>query len=392
MGAYLSVAWRVAALTLGMGFAASAQTARKVDPVPLRIDTAALVAAGDALLTVEPRTITAIPAPRSTGGAHDYFSEGPYWWPDPERPDGPYIRRDGERNPDRFDDHRDALTDFKDAVSGLTAAYLLTDDARYAHRAAEHLAAWFVTPATRMNPSLVYGQAIPGLVTGRGIGIIDTRRLVVVAEATRVLAGRGMLTGDTLAGVRGWFGAYGTWLTTHPYGVDERDHPNNHSTWWGAQLAAYALASGRDELLAEARAQFPRQLAVQLGPEGTFTDELTRTRPYHYTAMILDGWTAFARLASGPGVDLWNVDAGHGTIRRAVDWFTPYLLHPAAWPYPSPLEPDLEVERRDFLVDAARGYEAPIYRDLWNGLAAGEYGPASGIVISRHANALGTLP
>src|ERR1039458_4379832 len=38
----------------------------------------------------------------SSGDKHDYMSVGPYWWPDPSKPDGlPYIRRDGVINPDR---------------------------------------------------------------------------------------------------------------------------------------------------------------------------------------------------------------------------------------------------------------------------------------------------
>src|SRR6185437_4033578 len=33
-------------------------------------------------LSQKPITITASSSPRSTGGKHDYFSEGDYWWPD----------------------------------------------------------------------------------------------------------------------------------------------------------------------------------------------------------------------------------------------------------------------------------------------------------------------
>ncbi len=36
-----------------------------------------------------------------SGNKHDYMSQGPYWWPDPSKPDGkPYIRKDGQRNPE----------------------------------------------------------------------------------------------------------------------------------------------------------------------------------------------------------------------------------------------------------------------------------------------------
>ena len=43
-----------------------------------------------------------------SGDKHDYMSQAPYWWPDPTKPDGsPYIRKDGERNPeiDKITDH-----------------------------------------------------------------------------------------------------------------------------------------------------------------------------------------------------------------------------------------------------------------------------------------------
>ena len=49
-----------------------------------------------------PRTVTADVCERSKGGPQDYYSEGDYWWPNPKDPKGPYIRRDGETNPNNF--------------------------------------------------------------------------------------------------------------------------------------------------------------------------------------------------------------------------------------------------------------------------------------------------
>ena len=38
-----------------------------------------------------------------SGDKHDYMSIGSYWWPDPSKPNGlPYIRKDGERNPEYY--------------------------------------------------------------------------------------------------------------------------------------------------------------------------------------------------------------------------------------------------------------------------------------------------
>ena len=59
-------------------------------------------------------------------GPNDYFSEGPYWWPDPNNPAGPYIRRDGEQNPDRFLGNRRDLGSMCEAVLALgIGAYAL---------------------------------------------------------------------------------------------------------------------------------------------------------------------------------------------------------------------------------------------------------------------------
>ena len=90
------------------------------------LDRARILSAAAQYLNQPPITVTAFPAPRSAGGVHEYFSEGDYWWPDPKNPDGPYIRRDGETNPDNFNRHRDALRRFCDIVSGLTAAFRIT--------------------------------------------------------------------------------------------------------------------------------------------------------------------------------------------------------------------------------------------------------------------------
>ena len=68
-------------------------------------------------LKEEPVTVTAFIAERSAGDVHDFYSEGDYWWPDTLNPDGPYIRRDGQTNPDNFVAHRHAMIRFSSIVA-----------------------------------------------------------------------------------------------------------------------------------------------------------------------------------------------------------------------------------------------------------------------------------
>src|SRR2546430_1662111 len=248
---------------------AARPAAAQLDSAELaRLERPRIVAAAERYLRQAPVTITTFPASRSAGGAHDFYSDGDYWWPDPRSPDSPYVRRDGETNPDNFVAHRDAMRRLSQIVPALVAAYQLTRDARYARHAAAHLRAWFVDDATRMNPSLRYAQAIKGRATGRGTGLIDTIHLVEVARAAWVLEHLGY-TNDALAGTRRWFREYLDWITTHAYGNDERTSGNNHAAAWALQVAEFAHLVGAMAQLSRMRRFFRDTLvAGQMAADG----------------------------------------------------------------------------------------------------------------------------
>lgn len=174
-------------------------------------------------LLEDPRTITSAPAPRSAGGLQDFYSEGDYCWPNPANPIGPYIRRDGESNPDNFVAHRELLLRFSIQIPALTAAWLLTRNRTYAEHAVAHMRAWFIAPATSMNPNLEYAQAIHGVDTGRSIGIIDTVHLVEVAQSVLILQQTGGISAADNDGVHSWFSRYLDWLTNSDRGHQERN-------------------------------------------------------------------------------------------------------------------------------------------------------------------------
>jgi len=171
------------------------------------VDRTRILGAAKRYLAEQPVTVTSAHSGRSSGGAHDYFSEGDYWWPDPGNPGGPYIRRDGFSNPANFNAHREALIRLSLMAPALAAAWRLTRAQSYAVHFVKHLRAWFVDPATRMNPNLEYAQAIFGVSKGRGTGIIDTLHLVEVARAARVLEAAGGISPADADAVRAWFAA-----------------------------------------------------------------------------------------------------------------------------------------------------------------------------------------
>ncbi|SDL85837.1 Alginate lyase [Catalinimonas alkaloidigena] len=289
----------------------------------------------DWALRQEPVTVTAKTSERSAGSIHDFYSEGDYWWPDSAHPEGPYVRRDGMTNPDNFVAHRLAMIRLSRIVGALASAYRLTGEGKYARHAMRHLRAWFVEADTRMNPSLAFAQAIKGRVTGRGIGIIDTIHLMEVAQGLRVLEGAPGVAPAQVAYIRQWFADYLRWLTTHPYGQDELNTKNNHSTCWVMQVAAFARLTENDSILAFCRERYKTVLLPgQMAADGSFPLELERTKPYGYSLFNLDAMTTLCQILSDAEHDLWQYQTPDGrSIRDGIAFMYPYVDDKAAWPY-----------------------------------------------------------
>jgi hypothetical protein len=274
-----------------------------------------------------------------SGNKHDYMTQAPYWWRDPTKPNGlPYIRRDGERNPElaKLPDHG-AMDGMAGAVNTLALAGYFGGDARYGAKAAELLRAWFIDPATRMNPSLTYAQFIPGINTGRGIGLIETRGLTRLVDSIGLLESAGALTTDDVRALRNWFATFVTWMRQSANGREEASAKNNHGTYYDLQVAVYSLfVDQRDvarRVLEEARI---KRIAAQIQPDGSQPLELARTRSFSYSVMNIDGLTQLATVADRVGVDLWSyTPSGHKgpAIREGLLYLSPHALGDAKWPH-----------------------------------------------------------
>jgi hypothetical protein len=288
-----------------------------------------------------PVTITSYRAPRSPGDAHAYYSEGDYWWPDPANPGGTYIRRDGESNPARFESHRLALIRLAQIVPAL-AAHWLAGGARDAGEGVRaHLSAWFVEPATRMAPHLDHAQAIIGVNTGRGIGIIDTVHLAEVARAYRLMRDRGgLFSAAEAAAIDQWFADYQHWLQNSANGRDEADERNNHGTCYVLQLGAFAEVNGDAAALAWCRSRLGALVAIQIAADGRQPLELARTKPYGYCLFNLDILASCAWLLSQPGDRaLWAMHGpGGGSIAAALHYMAPFIANRDSWPHARDIE------------------------------------------------------
>ncbi|WP_246153347.1 alginate lyase family protein [Terriglobus albidus] len=290
-------------------------------------------------LALKPATVTSFPSDRSPGGPHDFFSEADYFWPNPADPNGPYINRDGQSNPNNFNGHRKAMIALSLQVPALTAAWLLTRDRRYAEHAASHLRAWFVTPDTRMNTNLEYSQGVHGVTTGRNFGIIDTLHLVEVARAASHIAPAVMSSADQQA-LRAWFRDYLHWLKTSEKGIAEKKTLNNHAVCWALQAAEFARLIDDQQTRQEVAEQYKTVfMPDQLGKDGSFPKELARTKPYSYSIFNFDVAAMLCQSLRDSSENLYEFKLADGRgICKAGEFLYPYLKDKSSWPYKKDVE------------------------------------------------------
>ena len=258
-------------------------------------------------------------------------------------------------------------------VPALVAAWKLTRDARYAKHALLHLRAWFIDVSTRMNPHLQFAQAIHGRFTGRGTGIIDTIHLVEVARAIEVFEGSGAMTVRERDAFKAWFTAYLRWMTMNQNGIDEREAKNNHGTCWVMQVAAFAHLTGDQKLLDYCRDRFKTVLLPnQLASDGSFPQELRRTKPYGYSLFNLEAMSTVCQILSTPQDNLWTFQLSDGrNMARAMEYMAPFIRDKKTWP----LKPDVMYDnewpmRQTSLLFAGLALNRPDYLELWKRLPA----------------------
>ena len=268
---------------------------------------------------------------------HDYVSLAPYYWPDPKKADGlPYINRDGHRNPEIREYDAEPFGAMSSRVYNLALGYYFTGEEKYAERAAVLLRAWFIEPATRMNPNLDHAQVVKGHDRGRPTGIIESLRLLGVIDGVGMLRGSKAWSEHDQKAIEDWFRDYQRWMLESKNGKGEDNARNNHGSWYDVQVVTFALfLNDKDTARRVCEAAKARRIATQIEPDGSMPLEIRRANSFHYSIYNVRALTQLADLATRVDVDLWHFEtADHRGVLRSADFLTPFATGEKKWPHP----------------------------------------------------------
>jgi hypothetical protein len=218
-------------------------------------------------------------------------------------------------------------------VETLALAWYFTGDEAYANKATQLLRVWFLDPATRMNPNFEFAQAVPGVNTGRGIGLIEMAGMTGLIDSVGLLSGSKSWTEADQRALQQWFTQFVQWMQESKNGRDEAAAKNNHGTYYDLELTTFALFIGKNEIATNVLRAVPaKRIARQIEPDGRQPLELARTNAWGYSVGNLRGLLSLAQLGDKFGVDLWHYETSDGrSIRKALDCLVGFATGEQKW-------------------------------------------------------------
>jgi hypothetical protein len=265
-----------------------------------------------------------------SGIKNDYYHPAPYFWPDPNDENAPYVFIDGKRVPgtelyedgsDKYD--RTRLQRVFDDSFMLALAWKFTGNTKYADYGVKILKRFFINPETAMNPHLNYSQVRRGHNNniGSNSGIIEMKDLYFYLDAVRLFELSGILAQEDIVLFKQWLSKYLSWLLDSPQGKQECCAANNHGMYYDLQVAAIASFLDEQVILIETLLRAMTRIEIHFSADGSQPEELKRTMTEHYCYFNFQGWLYLAEIASRWGINFWKYKSSKGiNVQIGAEW------------------------------------------------------------------------
>ena len=316
-----------------------------------------LIKRADGIVRQKPVAVTDKKQTRS-GNKHKYESLSVYRWPDPKNPDGPYIVRDGEFNPEYKAYDYPRLLKLKDNLVTCSKAFFLTGDTRYYDFFCRQLDVWFVNPDTRMTADFEYSQFIPGLNGGKGSpgGMVDAYNFNDVLESIRLVCAVRTVGSGRMKAVKGWFRDFADWMQTSDHGKRLlANYRNGHLLTYDVTLYDIFVFTGQKSARKAIFRDFPeKRVKAQIEADGRMPEALKRTKAFSYSVSTIRHFVDFLLLAKADGRTVPKESLER--LQSAFDYIAPFADRREAFPYAEIGDWEAETEKLRKARERFEGY------------------------------------
>ncbi|MCR5362898.1 MAG: alginate lyase family protein [Bacteroidales bacterium] len=287
-----------------------------------------------------------------SGDKHNFESVAPYYWPNPADPNGKYIVRDGEVNPDYGKYDRRRIDQLAQRIKAFAIARYVTGDERYMAGLFHDVHVWFIDDSSRMNPHFQYAQIKPTYTTvGVPAGIIEGYNLIEIIDAFRLMTQLGVMPDAERRALQKWCRDLSIWLTDGENGRLEAKMPNNHSTAYDVLVYSLCRYCGRNRTARHIARDFGTlRVMAQIDGQGLQPEELKRTTAYKYSIYNVTHIIDFSIMRKNEGHSDYLRYAERVTL--ALRYLHSFVGRREAFPYQQIV--DWELNEADCLVQLGR--------------------------------------
>jgi hypothetical protein len=102
------------------------------------------------------------------------------------------------------------------------------------------------------------------------------------------------------------------------------------------QVASFARLTGNENIMDLCRKRYKEVLLPnQMATDGSFPEELRRTKPFGYSLFNLDAMTMVCLILSDKNNDLVNYATPDGkSLKKGIEFLYPYVADKTKWTYP----------------------------------------------------------
>lgn len=226
-----------------------------------------------------------------TGDSNVYESLATYFWPDKSNPNGRYIVKDGQHNPETDLYCTPLIYTLSHKLKYICEAYVLTGDDKYAQYAKKQILFWFTDPHFYMKPDFEYGQFIPGGKYTKGnIGAIsEAYYLIDALEAIALLKDNKYIDKTTNRKLKDWFHEFSIWMRTSIIGSKMKSASDNCSIMFDVLLYRISYYINDKVTCRDITKNFTTQrLHKQITEDGRQIMELKRSNAITYSIYNLN--------------------------------------------------------------------------------------------------------